>query len=228
MNITERIELYCNLAVGIANDDTHGYSQINRNGNPDFDCSSLVLYCLRQSGFKMVGASHTGNMYNALIGEGFKAVTGAYKRGDILLSHNSRRQHTAIYIGNNKIVHARSSETGGKTGKPGDQTGNEICITNVSCFAPDYIFRISESEVEQVNNIYMPTLRQNDKCYEVGVLQALLNEKCGYFLKVDNDFGEKTADAVFHFQCKCFPKEPNEHDKIVGVKTWTKLLKGGF
>ena len=30
-------------AKNIAADDSHGYSQPRRNGNPDYDCSSLVL-----------------------------------------------------------------------------------------------------------------------------------------------------------------------------------------
>ena len=58
------------------------------------------------------------------------------KRGDVLLVHNSKRQHTAIYCGNNTIVSARINEKGTtKGGKKGDQTGREICT---SPFDPSY------------------------------------------------------------------------------------------
>ena len=37
-------------AKNIAADDSHGYSQPRRTGNPDYDCSSLVYYALKQAG----------------------------------------------------------------------------------------------------------------------------------------------------------------------------------
>lgn len=43
-------------AKNIAADDSHGYSQPRRNGNPDYDCSSLVYYALKQAGLD-VGSS---------------------------------------------------------------------------------------------------------------------------------------------------------------------------
>ena len=36
-------------AKNIAADDSHGYSQPRRTGNPDYDCSSLVYYALQQA-----------------------------------------------------------------------------------------------------------------------------------------------------------------------------------
>ena len=50
------------------------------------------------------------------------------KRGDVLLAHNSDRQHVAIYLGDGEIVHAA-----GTYGHPekGDQTGKEICISKI-------------------------------------------------------------------------------------------------
>ena len=53
-------------AINIANDNRHGYSQANRWGNPDYDCSSLVISAWQQAGVpvKSNGATYTGNMYN--------------------------------------------------------------------------------------------------------------------------------------------------------------------
>lgn len=117
----------------IAADNTHGYSQASRWGR-DYDCSSFIISALDAGGFPMksYGATYTGNMGAALAKCGFKRVygvnlaTGAgLEAGDILLNPVT---HTEMYIGNGATIGAHSSETGGKTGKTGDQTGNEISI----------------------------------------------------------------------------------------------------
>lgn len=127
------IEKYVTWAVNIANDNSHGYSQAVR-WSPDYDCSSFVISALEAAGFPMraYGASYTGNMGQALRACGFVKVKGVNLassagliRGDILLNPAT---HTEIYIGDNKAVGAHCSETGGKYGKTGDQTGNEISI----------------------------------------------------------------------------------------------------
>jgi hypothetical protein len=63
---------------------------------------------------------------------GFKRVSGVnltsgagLQAGDILLNPAT---HTEMYIGGGYTVGAHSSETGGKTGKTGDQSGNEISV----------------------------------------------------------------------------------------------------
>ena len=43
------LEKACNWAVGIANDDSHGYDQKHRWGTPDYDCSSLVISAFQES-----------------------------------------------------------------------------------------------------------------------------------------------------------------------------------
>lgn len=117
----------------IAADDTHGYSQASRWGR-DYDCSSFIISALDAGGFPMksYGATYTGNMGSALAKCGFKRVSGVnlasgagLQAGDILLNPAT---HTEMYIGGGYTVGAHSSETGGKTGRAGDQTGNEISI----------------------------------------------------------------------------------------------------
>ena len=132
-----KVENYVQEAIRIANDNRHGYSQYNRWGNPDYDCSSLVTTVVENSGIpvKTNGSTYTGNMYNAFIKSGFKDVTNSVnlrpgaglKRGDGLL--NPRRP-TEIYIGNGKMVGAKIDEVGGIVGRrKGDQTGREICVS---------------------------------------------------------------------------------------------------
>lgn len=126
------IERYVQWAIGIAEDNSHGYSQdlYIRWGRPDYDCSSLVISAVRAVGLNVGDASWTGNMISEFTKHGFVWHSGmkGLKRGDILLVHNSNRQHTEIYLGNGKTVGAHIAETGGIYGIGGDQTGHEIDV----------------------------------------------------------------------------------------------------
>ena len=127
-----KVEKATEWIEGIAKDDSHGYSQANRWGTPDYDCSSLVITAWQQAGVpvKDYGATYTGNMREAFLKAGFKDVTASINlangdglhRGDVLHNYVS---HTCMYIGNGKVVNAR-----GDNGHPqaGDQDGTEIRI----------------------------------------------------------------------------------------------------
>lgn len=128
------IEKAVQWAIDTANDDSHGYSQANRWGNPDYDCASFVISAYRSVGFKLKSAVHCGNMKQAFIDEGFVWIpnteidlsTSKYlKRGDILLN---TRSHTEIYIGDNMQVGAHDGTYDiYDYNDPGDSTGLEIC-----------------------------------------------------------------------------------------------------
>ena len=138
------IEKAIQWAVSIAADNSHGYDQIHRWG-PDYDCSSLAISAYRAAGLELKGATYTGNMRAAFIKDGFKSIP--YKkgmslfRGDVLLNE---KHHTAIYIGDGKIVQASINEKGKITGgKTGDQTGGEIAVRSFYeyKYGWDYILR---------------------------------------------------------------------------------------
>ena len=147
-----KVEKYTKQAISIANNDRHGYSQYNRWGNPDYDCSSLVITVVQNAGIpvKTRGATYTGNMYSTFIKCGFKNVTNTInlrtgaglKRGDILLTVG---KHTEIYIGNGKNVGARISEKGTIRGTAGDQTGQEIRTHNYFNYPWNCVLRYNES-----------------------------------------------------------------------------------
>ena len=122
---------YINWMVAIANDDSHGYDQEYRWGERgDYDCSSLVITALRQAGFSTAWATYTGNMRSALTSRGFAWITdfSQLRPGDILLNEV---YHTAVFMGDGKIVHAAGNEFSGAIGgRPGDQTGREIYVRN--------------------------------------------------------------------------------------------------
>lgn len=154
------VEKYVQKALEIANDDSHGYDQINRWGD-DYDCSSLVITAVENSGIKVVeaGATYTGNMLSTFKKCGFKDVTktitlssgNGLKRGDVLLNV---KKHTAIYMGNGQLVHASLNEKGTISGgKKGDQTGKEICVRSYYNRPWDYVLRYEEKE--EVSHIYI-------------------------------------------------------------------------
>lgn len=154
-----KVENYTQQAIKIANDNRHGYSQYNRWGSPDYDCSSLVITVVEKAGIpvKTKGATYTGNMYSVFLRCGFKDVTNSVnlrtgqglKRGDILLNTT---HHTEIYIGNGKNVGARISELGTIYGKAGDQTGQEIRTHSYYNYPWNYVLRYPESYTHNVDN----------------------------------------------------------------------------
>lgn len=123
----------CDWAEAFAADDTHGYDQGSRWGVPDTDCSALVILAFKQAGVGLT-CTYTGNMRADMLSHHFRDVTKMVDlpsgtgliRGDVLLHET---HHTALYIGNGRIVHATGNEIGGVTGgRPGDQTGREVCV----------------------------------------------------------------------------------------------------
>ena len=129
-----KVESAVNWAIGIANDNSHGYDQENRWG-ADYDCSSLLISAYEQAGItvKTNGATYTGNMRSVFTQTGFVEVAWGDDmnnliRGDVLVNE---AHHTAMYIGDGQFVEARINELGTVTGgQTGDQTGEEIWTTN--------------------------------------------------------------------------------------------------
>lgn len=128
------------FAVGIANDNDHGYSQRIRslyeiNVPKSFDCSSLTLtayyYAFLKNGLTQQArylkehCSYTGNMLE-MLNCGFEVVArnqtahAQMIKGDLELNTT---HHVAMAIGKDNIVHARSSEG---TTDTKDNSGNEI------------------------------------------------------------------------------------------------------
>ena len=141
MNIVQKvIDDAVSFAVGIANDNSHGYSQAVRSlyniTNPkSFDCSSLCCtayyYAFLKNGltaqanYLKANCSYTGNMLK-MLNVGFEIVArnqtahAQMKKGDLELNVT---HHVAMAIDKDNIVHARSSEG---TTNTIDDSGNEI------------------------------------------------------------------------------------------------------
>ena len=150
------IQVAINWAIEIANDNTHGYSQAHRYG-PDYDCSSFVAAALRQGGFDVPASMWTGNERDCLLAAGFQEIPvgTAPIGGDILLTHEvGGTQHTGMFISSTQFVQASWDYDG----VPGDSSGNEIWIGNLSTSTGwGYMFRYYGASEWISGNRYLST-----------------------------------------------------------------------
>lgn len=241
-----KIQSAIDWAVGIASDSSHGYDQ-NRRWGPDYDCSSLIITAWEEAGVpvKTGGATYTGNMKAVFLRNGFIDATAAddlvielnmgagLLAGDVLLHE---RNHTAMYLGDGRIVHASINELGTiKGGQSGDQTGGEICLRSYYNYPWDCVLRYmgdGETAAPQPPAVTapavqsgetLPTLRKGQVNGAVLSMQLLLIHKwaisCGPD-GADGDFGANTLRAVLAFQ----KARGLETDGICGPITWKKLI----
>lgn len=247
-----KIEAAVSWAVGIANDDTYGYDQVNRWS--EYDCSSLVISAFEHAGIpvKTRGALFTGNMRQVFLECGFEDVTaGVYlptgaglQRGDVLLRHDIRTGdgHTAIALGDGDIVHASGNEFGGAVGgQPGDQTGREICVRPYYNSSPrwDYVLRYAADgevtpEVTAIPEaapipapclVALPEISRGSTGAAVVMLQLILNHKLrneAHFSPLELD-GE--AGALTDAAIRTVQAYYGlEADGICGQNTWRAIL----
>lgn len=216
-------------AKKIANDQSHGYSQSNRWGNPDYDCSSFVLSAYRDgAGVPIGNATYTGNMAE-LLKCGFKDVsksvnlnTGSgLQRGDIIFYHKSGNiGHAVMYAGNGQIVHARGASYGST--KPGDQ-GSEIAVTNYYSGSFNRCMRyvgggsapVTTGKKRYAVSTTMPIIKKGSVGKAVKIWQIIVG------VEADGEFGSVTDSATRQFQ-KAYSLEV---DGEVGSQTWAAGLK---
>ncbi|MDD3338931.1 MAG: peptidoglycan-binding protein [Lachnospiraceae bacterium] len=224
-----KIETATQWMINLANDNSHGYDQDYRWG-PDYDCASAVITAWEYAGVpvKTNGASYTGDMKSVFLATGFSDVSAScnfntcagMQYGDVLHRRANGSGHTAMYVGNNQIVHARSNENGDRTGgQTGDQTGNEICVSSYSNGSSNPWTTVLRYTGENGSGSTPSNLlKKGSTGTAVSELQKKMNI-LGYGLTVDGSFGDATDAAVRNFQSK----NGLAVDGIVGSSTMAKL-----
>lgn len=222
--------------VKVANDPKHGYSQTNRNGNPDtwsdYDCSSLVISAYQSAGVpvKDKGATYTGNMYSVFLQCGFKDVTNKVNlatgsgliAGDVLLNHQN---HTAMMISTSQLAQASIDENGNISGgKVGDQTGYEIHTRSYYNYPWNVVLRYPETAAKALPVLDKSGYTLGKKTPGVLAYKQLLilAKKKGYISQgVNNDevFGKGTEKATNELLKKWGYKQ----NGVAGVKLIKRL-----
>lgn len=228
----ERMRYWCDEA-------DLGYDQSNRQDirpGGECDCSSLVIFALKEAGFDTGDATFTGNLSAALTTRGWNRIAPypqtTPQPGDILLNDAN---HVAVCTAPGMMSYASSDERGKITGgQAGDQTGRET--RTVSSFAYsrgwDCILRYTGAEGGSQAVTQPSTTTGGEKVYYFGhvqsgktgtavkMLQAALNIRANAGLAVDGSCGPATVAAIKNWQ--------SSHglavDGSCGPATWTSIL----
>ena len=137
------ISVFCEAMRKACEDWSLGYDQSQRwnvYDGGECDCSSLVIWALRQAGFDTGEASYTGDMSDELTARGWQRLPfslATVRAGDILL--NDEHHVCAVIAGSGStatIAQASIDERGCATGgQSGDQSGSETNTKQV------YVYR---------------------------------------------------------------------------------------
>ena len=150
------IEKGIEIAIQIANDNSIGYSQETRYGNPNYDCTSFISGSLSKAG---LGCGFLGgdSFDTELQQFGFKSIPWSdgrmneLKRGDILSNPN----HVEWYIGNGQVV--------GAHGAIGKELADQISVTNyfddnwTNILRPTNVIGTSGTGLQPFNNPIIPS-----------------------------------------------------------------------
>lgn len=191
-----------------------GYDQYNRwdiRPGGECDCSSLVIYALREAGFDTGNATYTGNLSSNLTARGWKRLpnNGNPQAGDILLNDV---HHVAIYLGDGLLAQASIDERGRASGgAAGDQTGYETNIRSYYNYPWNCFLRYTgqTDTTENEDTMSMACIIQPDgesrliyfdgtKCHnlthpdQVTALQTVAQQTLGHTLPTFQ-LGSKTA-----------------------------------
>jgi GH25 family lysozyme M1 (1,4-beta-N-acetylmuramidase) len=211
------------FAIGIANDNSHGYSQAVRSlynitVPKSFDCSSLCCtsyyYAFLKNGlteqanYLKSHCSYTENMLN-MLNVGFEIVArnqtahAQMQKGDLELNVT---HHVAMAIDKDNIVHARSSEG---TTNTIDDSGNEIRTQPWYNYSHGWTHRLRftgkglnlNSSTNTSTTVTKNWIEYGDRGNNVKTLQTKLN-KVGYKLEINGICGNATVTAIKDFQTK--------------------------
>lgn len=216
----ERMLYWCDEA-------SMGYDQGNRwdiRDGGECDCSSLVIFALREAGFATGAASYTGDMAEALTANGWRRIapTGSPRVGDILLNEG---RHVAVCTGPGRMSYASIDERGKASGgKAGDQTGRETKTVSGTSYSKGwdcYLRWGGAGAAGKGGEVYgFRTVKKGMRGDHVRLFQAAYNERFGGSLAVDGSAGPATHAAIGDAQARL----GIARDYSCGPDTWAHLL----
>lgn len=193
---------YIKWAIEIAEDNSHGYAQDRRGGDPDYDCSSFIFYALKQAGFDLGDVPFaTFTMKENLEAVGFTAIPyneADLQVGDILL-HS--QEHCEIYIGDGQTVGAHVNENGDIVlGQPGDQTGTEISVGPNWKPNWQWILRPPQSYLDQANASASSGEKGSPEFGSDGLLKMQQSDKAQGVINLLMNIPGHSNGAAYHEQ----------------------------
>ena len=166
------------FAVGVAEDNSHGYNNKGNGYGPDeYNCIGLVIRAYQHAGVN-VRSCNIPVMPERLQEAGFVEITSQVNlqtgeglvKGDILwyLDGTGKHGHTELYTGNGSVVGAR----GDTDGVPGDSQGNEIVTAGYSNLGWQKVFRLPDGYAEDPDPITIETMDPDIVVLDLATLQV--------------------------------------------------------
>lgn len=126
--------------------------------------------------------------------------------------------HVGCYTGDGYVSEMASSKLNYQRKKV---DGNGWTLWGIPDFVsnPNATVTSTSNQTVKASDVKMTQIKRGDKGKAVKVWQAIIG------VDVDGSFGPATEKATLAFQKKAFPNQPNEHDGVVGNKTWKAGLE---
>ena len=211
-------------AVGIANDDSHGYT--NGDWGPEYSCISLVMEAYTNAGLDL-GKCNIGKLPDRLIDRCFEDVTAevdltsgqGLAKGDILWYVNTDKHgHTEMYIGDSKMVGAR----GDTDGKAGDSQGDEISVVAYSNLGWQQAFRLPDGYSDDTDQETGGTTDPADAIYRVQAgaytVEANAKNMCAKIISAGYDAFVKQEDEMYKIQAGAYSVRENAVKQVADLK----------
>lgn len=193
-------------------------------GHTVADCSGLFAWAFKQLGGAIAhGSNSIYDRYCSSKGKITDAIRSGMLPGTaVFVDKNGNKSHIGLYIGNNTVIEAMSTQTGVCTSKLNTAKWTYWGkLKNVEYPAQETQEQPSGGESGQTPTQTLPTLKKGMKGEYVKLLQTKLVNK-GYSVGsygIDGDFGSATLRAVQQFQ----RDNGLDPDGVVGAKTWAAL-----
>jgi len=238
---------FCEYMRKACQDWSLGYDQYQRwniYDGGECDCSSLVIWALKQAGFDVGSASYTGNMSSNLCARGWQRLPFSIlnaKAGDILLNDT---HHTAAVISGSgataKIAQASIDERGRATGgAAGDQSGSETNVRQIYTYRHgwDCILRYGGAPVEvgkvevdgYIGKLSVTEWQKQLGVKQTGVIEGQLSSMASYWPRLTAvGYGATGSDFMKAIQRKVGVPNPTgiaARGTICALQAWL-ILKG--